>query len=192
MILSPIAAALLALGAAAWAQAGTAGDLAFDPVLRDIEAKMPAYEAVEATDIRIPTRSIELGPSSPMYRCWNLVLTGDHGKQALGVFERLRSVHSALKDLRGKLAKDLLLYATSRRGDPEMQGRIMTQHQALESLFTSYRQIVQLGERNGLLKASRRGIFSWRRTVAPTLRDDDYTMVYAESDPSCPPRTSGQ
>ena len=124
----------LALAAAAWAGGSPSGsgrglqgpaDPSFKPVLERLEQRMPAYEAVEAASIQVPARSIELGLNAKMYRCWKLKLTGDHGRQALAVFERLRSAQDALKDLKGRLSKDLVEYAAAPKPDPELQGRIL-------------------------------------------------------------------
>lgn len=199
----PLAAGLLmlALAAPAHARSDPAGggraaagpvDPAFEPVLRKIETKMPAYDEVAGTMIRVPARTIELGPSARMYRCWKLRLTGDHGKQALRVFERLHSVQSAVKDLKEKLAKDLIRYAGSPKPHAELQKRIEEQNEQLGALLTSYRKLIRLGTRNGLLKHSDREMFSGRRSVTPRLKDDDYTMVYDEANPECRSRPSGR
>ena len=57
-------------------------DPAFEPVLREIEAALPAFDAASRASLRVPSKNIDLGPSARMYRCWKLRLTGDHGKQA--------------------------------------------------------------------------------------------------------------
>ena len=103
--------ALLVLGAALSAEArsgprGGSGiprasaDPLFEPILRGIESRMPAYEAVEDTDIRVPAPTIELGLSTKRYRCWKLRLTGANGKRARELLMRLKSVQEALTSLR--------------------------------------------------------------------------------------------
>lgn len=160
-------------------------DPAFEPVLRDIEARMPLYAEAEAAVIRVPARSIDLGPSSKLYRCWKLRLTGDHGQQAWSVLSRLVSLQAALKDLREKLAVDLVAYAGAELPDPATQKQIQARQQELERVYASFQKLLSLGDRNGLLKASDNEMFSGRRAVSPRLKDSDYTMAYDDATPEC-------
>ena len=183
---------VLALALSAWAGAGPAGggrslsgpaDAAFDPVLRRVETRMPVWEAVEAASVQVPARVIELGLNAKMYRCWKLRLTGDHGRKALAVFERLRSVQDALKDLKGRLAQDLVRYAASPKPDAELQKRVAEAQLGLDSLTDSFEKTYDSAERNGLLKPA--GLSGGRRALSPSMTKDDYTMVRDEELPEC-------
>jgi len=185
----PAGARTDAVGGGRSIQAST--DPTFDPVLRDIEGRMPSYEEIETTNLRVPMRTIELGPSAKLYRCWKLRLTGDHGQQALSVLERLSSIQGGLKELREKLAKDLVSYAGSGKPDAELKKRIRTRHGELDQLMATYRKLLRLGEKHGLLKVSEREPFSGHRSVSPKLKDDDYTMVFDETNPECRRGTGG-
>ncbi|MBI2362673.1 MAG: hypothetical protein HYV15_04755 [Elusimicrobia bacterium] len=184
----------LALGAAAWAGGSPSGagrglsgpsDPAFNPVLERLERRLPAYEAVEAASVQVPARTIELGLNAKMYRCWKLKLTGDHGRQALAVFERLRSAQEALKDLKGRLSKDLVEYAAAPKPDPELQGRIREAEKGLDSLLDAFEKSLEAAARNGLLKSSDGVLGAGRRTLSPLMTKDDYTMVRDEESPEC-------
>ncbi len=197
-MISPAGAVLLAMFAGA-AYAGTEpdgqgrttqaltspSDPAFTPVLREIEKRMPALNAAAAVSIQVPARAIELGPRARMYKCWRLRLTGDHGKKAVRVFERLHSVQAALRDQKAKLTKDLLLYEASPKPDPHLPARIRARHRSLGSLLESYDQLVALGIKSELLKLSGKTFRNGRRMIAPILREDDYTMVYDDGAPDC-------
>ncbi|OGR57877.1 MAG: hypothetical protein A2X36_07385 [Elusimicrobia bacterium GWA2_69_24] len=194
--MTPLATVLLAswlaLPASARTDPGGGGralaagaDPVFEPVLRDIEARLPLYSGAEAAVIRVPARSIDLGPSSKLYRCWKLRLTGDHGKQAYDVLSRLVSLQSALKDLREKLAVDLVAYAGAAKPDPALQKQIQSRQQELERIYTTYQKLLSLGDRNGLLKIADNEMFSGRRAVSPRLKDSDYTMAYDDATPEC-------
>lgn len=184
----------LALAAAAWAGGSPSGsgrgltgpaDPSFKPVLERLEKRMSAYEAVEAASVQVPARTIELGLNAKMYRCWKLKLTGDHGRQALAVFERLRSAQDALKDLKGRLSKDLVEYAASPKPDPELQGRILDAEKGLDSLLDAFEKSLEAASRNGLLKSSDGILSAGRRTLSPLMTKDDYTMARDEESPEC-------
>lgn len=180
-----------ALALSAWAGADPSGggrapagpaDPAFDPVLRRVAERMPAWEAVEAAAVQVPARTIELGMSAKMYRCWKLKLTGDHGQKALAVFERLRQVQDTLKDLKARLSQDLVRYAASPKPDAELQRRIAEAQQGLDSLTDSFGKTLDSAQRNGLIKP---GAAAGRRTLSPLMTKDDYTMVKDEESPEC-------
>ena len=155
------------------------------PVLESIEGRMPAYEEAEAARIQVPGRTIELGPKAAMYRCWKLRLTGDNGKQAAYVLERLKSVQDAIKDTKGKLTKDLLELSAGAGPDERLRARIRERHAALEQLLKSYQDLIKSGGKADVIAFTPRGLLSDRPSITPRLRDDDYTMVYDDSSPEC-------
>jgi len=193
-LLLALAAALAAPAPAARAgvDAGGGGrrldipaDPGFEPALRELEARLPAYDvALEAT-LRVPAQVIDLGPSAKMYHCWKLRLTGEHGRQVRGVMENLRSVQSVMKELVGKLTLELASYAASPKPDPEARRRILLLRESLDSLLTRYDTLVALGKRNGFLAASEGGIFGERQAVSPRLHKDDYSMVFDDTVTGC-------
>ena len=160
-------------------------DPAFEPILREIEARMPKLNSAATASIQVPARAIELGPRARMYRCWRLRLTGDHGKKAVRVFERLHSVQAALRDQKAKLTKDLLLYAAAAEPSPNLPERVRARHRSLGSLLDSYDQLIALGTKSKLLKFSEKGFLSGRQTITPLLKENDYTMVYDDGAPEC-------
>ena len=185
---------LLALAVSVWAGANPAGggrgltgpaDPAFDPVLRRVSDHMPAWEAVESASVQVPARVIELGLNAKMYRCWKLRLTGDHGRKALTVFERLRSIQDTLKDLKARLSQDLVRYAAAPKPDAELQKRIAEAQMGLDSLADSFEKSLESAVRNALLKPSGQGLSGARRQLSPLMTKDDYTMVRDEETPEC-------
>ncbi|PCI38278.1 MAG: hypothetical protein COB53_04990 [Elusimicrobia bacterium] len=160
-------------------------DPEFEPVLQEIGAQMPELEAAAAAAVKIPARAIELGPRARMYKCWRLRLTGDHGKKAARVFERLHSVQAALRDQKSKLTKDLLLYSAAVNPTADQRERIQARHRSLSSLLESYNQLIALGLKSKLLKISESGFFSDRQMIIPLLKENDYTMVYDDGAPDC-------
>ncbi|MBI3300083.1 MAG: hypothetical protein HYZ75_18100 [Elusimicrobia bacterium] len=188
------AALLLALSAAAWAGGSPSGagrglsgpaDAAFDPVLRRLERRMEAYETIETASIQVPARTIELGLNVKLYRCWKLKLTGDHGRQTLAVFERLRSAQDALKDLKERLAKDLVAYAAAPKPETELQKRIVESQKGLDALVDAFDNALEAAERNGLLKSADKALAGGRRVISPKMTKDDYTMARDEESPEC-------
>lgn len=160
-------------------------DPLFEPILRGIESRMPAYEAVENTDIRVPAPTIQLGLSTKRYRCWKLRLTGGNGKQARQLLKRLKSVQDALTNLRAELSKNVVLHTTSSRPDPAVRRLILKQRSELEGLVQRYDSLIEIGTRNKIIDTTQETLFGASRSVTPRLRDDDYTMVHDESVPGC-------
>ena len=101
------------------------------------------------------------------------------------MLSRLVSLQSALKDLREKLAVDLVAYAGAAKPDPALQKQIQSRQQELERIYTTYQKLLSLGDRNGLLKIADNEMFSGRRAVSPRLKDSDYTMAYDDATPEC-------
>ena len=187
----------LCLAASALARANPKGlgralqapdDPAFEPVLREIEANLPVYESITDAALRVPSQTIDLGPSAKIYRCWKLKLTGDNGKQARDVLQRLKSVQNTLKDLRKKLDRSLDLYLSGTKSDKKLRDRITAQHRSMTNLLERYRSLIEIGKRNGLIKISTRGLLIGRTSVSPRLRSEDYTMVYDPTVAGCPQR----
>ncbi len=197
MSLAGAAVLIAALGGAA--QAGTQpkgqgrspqaltrpADPAMEPLLNAIKKRMPRLDSVTAAHIQVPARAIELGSRSRMYRCWRLRLTGDHGKKAVRVFERLHSVQAALRDQRAKLTKDLLLYTEGSEPTPGLADRIRARSRSLDSLLESYDQLIAVGLKSKLLKKNEKSFISGRSTILPILKENDYTMVYDDGSPEC-------
>ena len=198
-LLRPAAALLLSVVFAApvWGRSSSAGqgrtlrapdDPGFEPVLLEIEQLLPACDAVAAANLRVPSPTVDLGPSAKMYRCWKLKLTGDQGKQARDILQRLKSVQGTLRDLRKKLDRNLDLYLASPKPDGRTRALIRAQHRSLKNLLERYRSLIGIGTRNGLIKVSSGGLLSGKRSVTPRLRNEDYTMVYDHTIPGCPER----
>ncbi len=156
----------------------------------EIEARLPAYEAVAAILIQAPAHSIQMGLSEEIYRCWELRMTGDHGRMTLRLFERLLWLHQMIQDRTAKLRGELAEYKASQTSDPDVEARLWEHGFWLDSLIAAYDQSVRLGEREGLLRVRDASFLSLRRTVSPRLYQGDYTMVYDEAAPSCRARTS--
>lgn len=185
---------VLALVAVAWAGGSPSGagrglagptDAGFDPVLKRLERRMEVYEAIETASVQVPARTIELGLNAKLYRCWKLKLTGDHGRQTLSAFERLRSAQDALKDLKERLSKDLVAYAAAPKPDAELQARIIESQKGLDSLVDAFQNHLEAAERNGLLKSAEKALSGGRRVISPRMTKDDYTMVRDEESPEC-------
>jgi hypothetical protein len=162
-------------------------DPGFEPALRELESRMPAYDAAIEASLRVPSQVIDLGPSAKMYHCWKLRLTGEHGKQVRRVMEDLRSVQTVMKELVGKLTLELAAYAASPKPDQEARRRILLLRESLDSLVTRYDTLVALGKRNGFLEASDGGFFGEHQTVSPRLHKDDYSMVFDDTVSGCGP-----
>lgn len=185
---------LLALSAAAWAGGSPSGagrglpspnDASFDPVLKRLERRMEVYEAIETASVQVPARSIELGLNAKLYRCWKLRLTGEHGRQVLSAFERLRSAQEALKDLKERLSKDLVAYAAAPKPSAELQKLIIESQTSLDSLVDAFENHLEAAERNGLLKSTGKALAAGRRMILPRMTKDDYTMARDEESPEC-------
>ncbi|MDE2293189.1 MAG: hypothetical protein KGL53_13995 [Elusimicrobia bacterium] len=185
---------LAALAAAAWAGASPSGegrgpqtpvDAAMAPVLAHVEARMPDYDAVADAEVQVPARTIALGLNSRMYRCWRLELTGDHGRQALEVFERLRSQQDALKDLKERLAKDVVAYTAAPKPEPDLAKAVSDETSQLDGLVEAFDKTVEAAARAKLLKSTQGGLLSGQRTYSPVMTKDDYTMVRDEASPEC-------
>jgi len=183
------AAPALAFAGASATGSGRGPDLpddpALSPVLEVFEEKLPVYEEIEATKIQVPARAIELGPKARMYRCWRLRLTGDKGRQAASVLERLASVQKALTDVKAKLVSDLLKLSAGQGPHETLRQRIRARAESLSSLSGAYQELLDRGSKAGVLNARPKGFLSERPSVTPLLGDDDYTMVYDEKDPDC-------
>lgn len=189
-----LAASLPPAGVRAGADAGGGGrklgptaDPEFEPVLRGIESRLPAYDAAVESSLRIPVQTIELGLSNKMYHCWKLRLTGGHGRQTRGVMENLRSVQSAMKERLGALTQELAAYTAAPKPDLDARRRILAVRDDLDGLLRRYDTLIALGRRNGFLQSSDGGIFGERQTISPRLLKDDYTMVHDDTVPGCGP-----
>lgn len=160
-------------------------DPAMEPLLSALELRTPDYEAVEATALQPPLKTISLGLSTKLYQCWKLRLLGGHGLQASAVMERLKSLQTAMKNERTELLKDLASYAAARKPDPSSRARIEARAGILSDLLSAYRSAEEAGLRNGLIEAAR-GWFGGGVKVTPLLSEKDYVMTYDDSVPQCP------
>ncbi len=154
-----------------------------------VESRVPSYEKTAAIFIKVPAYEMDLGFNNEMYRCWKLRLTGEKGKQVRLVLEQIRSVQRTLKTRMRKLDGDLIRVKAGNAERP-LSLRINAHRKALDLLLERFNGLLDWGRRHGLLKISEGGVFSRRTTVIPLLRNDDYTMVYDDISPSCPPRQS--
>jgi len=190
-----LAAALLSAAAAFPARAGAPSgsslpnlppDLAANPVISEVEARLPLCEAVLATQIRPPARTISLGLSTKLYQCWQLKLTSRRGLNVLEAMERLKALQDALRNERAELTASMMEYAASPKPSPALLRRIAERSRAIGVILTAYSSLSESGARNGLIRITGGGIFSGAGAIVAQLKDDDYTMTYDDSQPQCP------
>lgn len=169
---------------------GLAAPAAVSPAERPfiaVESRIPDYEKASVILIKVPAYEMELGSNNEVYRCWKLRLTGEKGKQVRLVLEQIRSVQRTLQARMRKLNEDLLRVRAGSAGRP-LSARINTHRKALDLNLERLYGLLDWGKRHELLKVSAGGIFRSRTTVSPVLGDSDYTMVYDDVSPACPPR----
>ncbi|MBI5242825.1 MAG: hypothetical protein HY922_03955 [Elusimicrobia bacterium] len=161
-------------------------DIAAEPVVREIETRLPDCDSVMAAQIRLPSKTLSLGLSTKLYQCWQLKLTGRRGLKALEVLERLKALQDALGSESAELRKALLEYSASPKPNAALLGRIVARSRSIGDILSAYRTLAESGERNELIRVSGGGVFSDASTLTPRLRDDDYAMFYDEGRPQCP------
>ncbi|MFA6092409.1 MAG: hypothetical protein WCU88_07515 [Elusimicrobiota bacterium] len=194
----PVIGAALALFAAAalWGAASASRErlpvLPKDPesarLLTELEAQWPAAEDVEKSSLRVPSKTLSLGVSNPLYRCWQLSLTGERALQILGLLERLKALQDSVRTAKKDLLKEASLYAA--QPGAEALSRVRARSNSLKGLLAAYKALLESGRRMELLKVSEPSSFTEHLSVSGALREEDYVMSYDDALPECPPRGS--
>jgi hypothetical protein len=153
---------------------------------RDMERKIASAEAVEMAEIQAPPKSMSLGVTTKLYRCWRLQLRGSHGLKVLDAMGRLKSLQDAVKRAKSALQDSMLLYSLSPKPDPKLQADAARKAEEIGEILTAFTALLDSCLRNGLVRESGPALFSRKSAISPLLRDADYVMVYDESIPECP------
>lgn len=186
-----LASALASLLAAAAAEAALAPSEQAPPRLAvPQDARLAAYRRIAATDVQVPAEAMDLGPSSDVYRCWRLRLTGERGLRARETLSRLLAVRDAVRRLLAAFEEDLRRRESAApEALPEIMGRMQATQAGLERLLRHFEELRGDGLRSGLIRDTRRGFFgAGEPAIRPNLDEDAYTMVYDETAPGCPRR----